>query len=111
MDNFQIEITELNYEDEKLIFTPPVKIDCWLVNNNRAFIVFDFGLETEIRISSFYLDLHDPAEKRTKNTIEFELIHSFCHPPEDPNYSLLNWALYGNLKNRVKRLPVENWDR
>lgn len=96
-------ISKLEYGDEILLFNPPVKIEYTILSNNRAYFYFDFGLNLELGISSFYLDLHDSPESRAQSTIEFELIHSFCHPPEDPNYGLLNWALYGNLKDRVKR--------
>ena len=34
--------------------------------------------------------------------IKFEIYHSFLHTNLDPNYTCLNWAIYGNLINNVK---------
>lgn len=101
MKKFEIVISKLEYENDRIEFYPPIKIDCH--NNgslNRCHVYFDFGLDTEIGISSFYLNLQDSVEEKTRQTLEFEIIHAFFHPYEDPNYTLLNWALYGNLKER-----------
>ena len=33
--------------------------------------------------------------------LNFEFMHSFFHPHEDPNYTMTNWAIYGNFKDDV----------
>jgi len=39
--------------------------------------------------------------------LNFEFMHSFFHPHEDPNYTLLNWAIYGNFKDDVITKEIE----
>lgn len=49
----------------------------------------------------------ESLEVEVKRMLTFEFIHSFFHPDCDPNYTMLNWALYGIFRDKVnKREPV-----
>ena len=50
----------------------------------------------------------EELEENLKKAICFEFIHSFFHPNCDPNYGLLNWAIYGNFKDLVTLKEDEN---
>jgi hypothetical protein len=39
---------------------------------------------------------------KVTRTAEFQLAHAFGHIPCDPNYTVLHWALFGNLKQYYK---------
>ena len=103
---------ELNLEKiyeggNSITFNPPLKLDIYLCQGNDKFnyvnVNFDFGMSYDFGLHPFYIkDLPlDDWIGRTKRIIEFELFHSFFHYSGDPNYSTLNWALYGNLAHRV----------
>jgi hypothetical protein len=105
-------------ECDTLVFTPPLKIEwgAWKSNdgddcgNIRVFVDYDFGLTDKfspyksIGKGWCYNDItkDTPLPEIVKAFVQYDLFHAFCHTPIDPNYSHLHWALYGNLKDRVK---------
>lgn len=44
---------------------------------------------------------HATIERAIENHVEFEVMHSFFHTPEDPNYGVYNHAIYGCLKDNT----------
>ena len=89
-----------------ITFNPPLKIDAYLIKDNdteQVNVNFDFGLSYDFGLYPFYLTNYvGDWMDRTKKIVEFELFHSFISGCNlDPNYSTLNWALYGNLAHRV----------
>lgn len=77
----------------------------WLENDeNMATIEFDFGMSYDISLDKnffkIFLKETSPLEI-IKKTIIFDVMHSFFHCNQDPNYTHLHWAIYGNLKDRV----------
>jgi len=40
-------------------------------------------------------------EQAIRRALCFDFMHSFFHPNEDPNYTLENWAIFGNFKDLV----------
>lgn len=108
-------ILETIHEDlNSITFAPPLKIDAYLCKDDEGFsyvnVNFDFGLSYDFGLyPSFIKDLSlDDWIGRTKRIVEFELFHSFHHCSIDPNYSTLNWALFGNLAHRVT--CSEKWE-
>jgi len=70
---------------------------------------FDFGISYDFGLNPFYLrDEVLSWQERAERIATFELFHSFFHPSIDPNFSTLNWALFGNLAHRVT--CEERWD-
>ena len=47
--------------------------------------------------------------KTAFSTIKFDLMHAFFHCKCDPNYSLIHWALFGNLKDRAVIKDIEDY--
>ncbi len=93
---------KIQEEDRTLIFSPPLSVGVFFDwGEGKALCVFDFGMEIEMGLGSPIVGKVEGNENKIRKLIEFELFHSFCHPSEDPNYNLLNWALYGNLQGRV----------
>jgi hypothetical protein len=93
-----------------LYFKEPLKVDVYLGDNPKENVLaeFDFGMDMEISTKdeyNLYLNAYPNDEegvmKRVIATLKYELMHSFFHFSGDPNYGHLNWALYGNLKDRV----------
>jgi hypothetical protein len=96
------EISEGDYA--KIFFNPPLEIS-YFYDPEKDYIAnidFDFGLNVDIGYNSFITDEYKTIEEKILKTIEFELFHAFMHYNGDPNYSTLNWALFGNLAFRVK---------
>ena len=102
---------------EELHCDPPVRFRYAVYDSNHynAIIEFDFGLQFNINInprltfnSRFIKESEKQPEQLITTHVLFELFHSFCHPEFDPNYSHLNWAIKGWLKDRVtvKELPL-----
>jgi hypothetical protein len=103
--NTELTFTEIHEGSASIIFDPPLKVDAYLIKDDdgdKVNINFDFGLSHDFGLHPFYIqDKNLPWEKRVVKIVEFELFHSFFHPSVDPNYSILNWALFGNLAHRV----------
>lgn len=102
--NAEMTLTQIFEGESSILFDPPLKLDIYLVEVFKYVNVnFDFGLSRDFDLSPFYIKDSPPEDwvSRAKRIVEFELFHSFFHCPEDPNYSTLNWALFGNLAHRV----------
>lgn len=113
-NNIEFSLETIREGLSAITFNKPLKIDAYLGEDEAGFkyvdVNFDFGLSYEFGLYPFYirdLPLDDWVE-RTKRIVEFELFHSFFHPSQDPNYSTLNWALFGNLAGRV--ICSEKWE-
>ena len=114
----EIEITGLKSfeeqgaeETETIFFKPPIYVSLYkneVIQGKSAEVIiqynshFDFGLDVE-----FSGELPQTLRKESLgkddwyqaliNWLEFELDHSFFHTSYDPNYSTLNYALFGCL--------------
>lgn len=115
---------QLNESDIVLYFDPPLKVS-WSIYENKshplgpvtiAYIIFDFGLEYEINPVSTKnngwgyqgINPNSTNDMVIKSVIIYDLFHAFTHFQGDPNYTHLHWALYGNLKDRIK--VIENFN-
>ena len=72
-----------------------------------AFFTFDFGMDGQTNLNlkhNCILMGKEDASNEEKMVIDviFDLFHAFFHYNGDPNYNYYHWALYGNLKDRVK---------
>ena len=104
-------------ECDTLVFTPPLKIE-WTAYRNEhplgptttVYVDYDFGLTDKFKPYAsitggwHYNDItiNTPLPEIVKAFVQYDLFHAFCHTSMDPNYSHLHWAIYGNLKDRVK---------
>ena len=71
-------------------------------DDTHVYLTLDFGMPTCVTtVDNFLAENGDSEEDIILKTLQFDLVHAFCHPVEDPNYTHYHWALYGNLKNRV----------
>jgi hypothetical protein len=50
-------------------------------------------------------------EQSIRNMLAFEFCHSFFHDSQDPNYGILNWAIYGNFKDAVTTYDFDDEPR
>jgi hypothetical protein len=75
-----------------------------------GFVEFDFGMDAKIALDVKYnclingyqgLTPESPLEYKLRDSILFDLFHTFYHIPQDPNYSFYNWALMGHLSDRT----------
>ncbi len=91
--------------NQVLIFLPMLEVEVYFdLMEPKALCCFDFGMEVDISLMSMIVRNVEGNENKIRKLIEFELFHSFFHPCEDPNYTVLNWALYGNLKDRTAKV-------
>jgi hypothetical protein len=98
----RIILTTVIEDDRRIIFSPSLDVEYFQLEEFIYEVSFDFGMNFTFNVDSpITRDCIDPLDK-LRRIIEFELMHSFFHFKHDPNYSILNWALYGNLKDRVK---------
>jgi DNA modification methylase len=81
-------------ENIEIKFLNPLTVKCFNDSEYEIDVEFDFGLTTKIIISK-------STEKEIAKQIIFDIFHSFNHNQNDPNYDYYNWALYGNLKDRI----------
>jgi hypothetical protein len=85
-------------------FDPPIKVEYDFEHQIASFYV-DRYLSIDIKYTwnNFGLTkgILSPA-LQFKRLVEFDLAHAFGHVQEDPNYTELHWALYGNLKQYYK---------
>lgn len=108
MEIKQFIFDRISEDSSEILFTYPLEIDYWVVSkkDNLAMVYFDFGLRTEIYYNNWLTKNIENIDDKIKKIIEFEIFHAFMHTIEDPNYSVLNWALFGNLFYRVKCLEI-----
>lgn len=106
MEDFKIILTKIREGDDRnyqtIEFNPPLEIDVYEAENGLQ-AELDFGLRFYVGWRSPIVEGYATIEEKVQKIIEFELFHSFFHISEDPNYGVLNWALYGNLKDRVTK--------
>ena len=103
-------------EGRSLTFFPPLRVvwDTYVDHHpagdtTTAYIEMDFGMEYKIKPVAtknggwHYDEINKDStnEEVIKTIIKFDLFHAFCHTSLDPNYGIIHWALYGNLKDRV----------
>lgn len=100
-------------EADRLEFNLPLIVE-WMAfikdNVVTVYVDYDFGMTDKFRPYESikggwcYNDINEktPLDEIVKSFVQYDLFHAFCHTPLDPNYSHLHWALYGNLKDRVK---------
>jgi hypothetical protein len=112
--HIELTLSKIHEGVNTISFSPPLKLDCYLTKNEKGDTVggeinFDFGLSIESDLNPCYLqNIVYPPRERIKAIITFEIFHSFFHPSTDPNFSTLNWALFGNLAHRVT--CEERWE-
>lgn len=99
---------KLQFEDQILTFDPAVLVearhDCERPNFK---IEFDFGLKLDYDSEEeIFGDIH-ALNDCARRFLEYHLIHAFFNCKRDPNYTVLHWALWGNLKDRIKVLNLE----
>lgn len=106
-----ITLGQIEEHGRTIKFSPELKVEIWHggdFKENCCEVYYDFGMRDQMNFDNWLTrNLATPLEKIRK-CIEFELFHAFFHPSEDPNYTVLNWALYGNLKERVEL--IEDFD-
>jgi len=120
MQQGQIQITKLEEETFRTItFQSPLVVDWYVTvekgNGRTLEICLDNGIRFDIQLSSnnphpayhFTDASKENLEENVRKCLCFEFMHSFFHPHEDPNYNLLNWALYGNFKDCVTAVEDE----
>jgi hypothetical protein len=95
---------EIDEGGSKLIFNPPLEVKYWILSekDKSADIWFDFGLQIDLRYDNYITSEYKTVVEKIKKMIEFELFHAFMHYNGDPNYTVIHWALFGNLFYRVK---------
>ena len=96
-----------------LLFKEPLAIEVFFgeedKTNDRALVIYDFGMEDDIPLKKEHNFLHDYAGdnkecepiKTVFASVKFDLMHAFFHYKGDPNYNHTHWALLGNLKDKV----------
>lgn len=47
-------------------------------------------------------------EKAVREALCFDFMHAFFHPSMDPNYGIAHWALYGNFKDDVVAVELDD---
>jgi hypothetical protein len=101
----------------------PLKIE-WTAYKNEhplgptttVYVDYDNGMTDEFKP---YSSIHSgwgyggvtkdtPLEDIIKSFVKYDLFHAFFHISDDPNYSHLHWALYGNYKDRVDATEDES---
>jgi len=104
MNEAILDFTKMEEGDKFIVFDPPLKVEIYKSESHEdvAFLDFDFGMNFKINYSNWITKkMPDDWIARTRRMIEFELFHAFHHTNIDPNYGVLNWALFGNLAHRV----------
>jgi hypothetical protein len=77
-------------------------IDVQIISEDMATLKFDFGMTYErFDFNNFITSTANDSKEKIDRMIQFELFHTFHHTQQDPSYTLLNWALFGNLSHRV----------
>lgn len=90
-------------------FKEPVFVDFYYEKERVAYFTWDFGMESELYLDSYFLSLKDysTTEQKIIRQCHYDLAHAFFHHTDDPNYTYYHWALYGNLKDRILKKEIE----
>lgn len=97
-----ISIENLKCKQGTIKFDAPIKIDFLIyTKEQRIEYIYDFGYSSKFEYYSKNLMSETVLIEYFKEFITSELAKTFFFPQEREEYSLLNWALYGNLKNRA----------
>jgi len=115
----------LNECGRRLEFNPPLEVEWSAYNDSRndlnmlmVYVDYDFGLTDKFSpYSSMFHGWHyngttndTPLDEVVKSFIQYDLMHAFFHCSDDPNYTHLHWALYGNLKDQTTIIdPDDNY--
>lgn len=95
-------ITDIKSKWGDIKFDLPVNVDYLIFpQEQRIEYLYDFGLSGVFNYYNKNAFNDTVLIELFKETIKEELTTTFFLPQEDEKYSLLNWALYGNLKNRT----------
>lgn len=102
-------------------FSTPLEVWWCLYQNpttghRTAYVDYDFGLSDtfcpyQSIIKGWRYDnitTETQPEEIIRAFVKYDLFHAFFHYNQDPNYTHLHWALYGNLKDRVKLIDGED---
>jgi hypothetical protein len=84
--------------NETVTFNPSININCY--GDDKEFsLQFDFGLTCDFTFENRHIvwATNDSWERKIVEWVKFELDHSFFHTSIDPNYSTINYALFGCL--------------
>jgi hypothetical protein len=102
MENYTLVLNNIEEGDKEIIFNPALVIEVQLLSEDMANLKFDFGMTYEqFDFNHFITSMANDSKEKIDRMIQFELFHTFHHTRQDPNYTLLNWALFGNLAHRV----------
>lgn len=95
-------IKDIKIKEGEIKFDAPIIID-YLIHHDEEKIsyIYDFGLSKEFTYYSDKTFSEKVITEYFKEEIKSDLARTFFLPQESDDYSLLNWALYGNLKNRA----------
>lgn len=94
-------ISEIKSKWGEIKFDSPVAVDFLVFpSESRIEYLYDFGLSGVFNYYNKCIS-NNALIEYFKETIRGDLTFTFFLPQENKNYSLLNWALYGNLKNRA----------
>lgn len=94
------EVTEGGYG--RITFNPPLNIDIYYGEESPGLIEYnlDCGMTFKLNLNAPFIKSGVLDEVVTQR-LAFELFHAFFHYTGDPNYTTLNWALFGMLYHRV----------
>jgi hypothetical protein len=100
---FSFEVSQVNSHlwYDHVEFSPPVKIiACQDIERDGVISYhYDFGMNMELKMDElpFYIDKSASWKEAVKQSVQFDLEHTFFHPSIDPNYSPVHYALLGCL--------------
>lgn len=96
--------------ENRIRFNQPVVVEFYPGEvENKNYVIhftYDFGMSDSVSFtvgtgfSGIMSEMSDEDVVRT--SVEFDLNYTFNHYQGDPNYNHTHWALYGNLKDRIK---------
>lgn len=87
------------------LFDPPIKYewDVYVEDGQKiAYVTLDNNMDIRYHIGWFLRNKNDSDETHIQKLLEFDFVHAFGHACEDPNYTHLHWAIYGNFKERYR---------
>jgi hypothetical protein len=102
----------ISEEDRRIRFKDKLSLEWAVAEDHETHVVvditFDFGMSFLWNVKKdgkggfqTFLQENLTLKEAIQKDTEFSLFHAFFHTPDDPNYDISHWALYGNLKDRV----------
>ena len=110
MNSHNFLFSEISEGPDKIVFYPMLNVLAFWggdIEPGLAHLSYDFGMEVKVSFEAFFCADLETIESKIARIIEFDLFHAFFHYKDDPNYSPLHWALYGNLKSRANLFEGE----